>query len=73
MVGGIDQSSISSEPSQLDHPDSGPYNSKILRRASTMGRFVHSTTRHGHSTDTVESVEASTWMPGSCVLDVRRS
>ncbi len=46
---------------------------KILRRASTMGRRVHSTARHGHPTDTVESVEAPTWMPGSCSLGGRRS
>jgi hypothetical protein len=73
MVSGINQSSISSEPSQLDHPDSGPCNSQILRRVSTMGQCVHSTVRHGHPTDTTESVEVSTRMPGSCALGRRRS
>jgi hypothetical protein len=57
----------------LDHPDSGPCNSQILRRASTIGRCVHSTARRGHPTDTAESVEDPTWMPGSCSLDGRRS
>ncbi len=73
MVEGIKQTPIPSESSQLDHPDSGPCNSQILRRSTTVGRRVHSTVRHGHPTDTSESVEAPTWIPGSCFLGWPRS